>query len=289
MELIILGSGGCQPIPRPCCECKVCKEARIKGVPYSRDGPALFLNDINALFDTPEEIGLELNRERIKKINLVFYTHWHPDHTAGMRVFEQLNLDWLNKSIGKSPKYCVPVYANKIVWDELNALKNKFGSYFDYYKSQKLIIKKCLKNNVPVKLNNLEITGVFRSAAGCSDNVLIYVIKEKKKKVIYAPCDCKPFPDSKLFLNSDILIIWAPFFEGYLKDKFKLEKDNPIRKELFSMAEIIAIIEKIKPKKTIITHIEELMGKSYADFKKLEKVYKKYNIQFAYDGLKIKL
>jgi phosphoribosyl 1,2-cyclic phosphate phosphodiesterase len=287
MELIILGSGGCQPIPKPCCECKICKEARIKGAPFSRLGPALFVNGINALFDTPEEIAVELNNFNVKSVDHVFYTHWHPDHTAGMRVFEQLNLDWLNHSLGKGTKK-TPLYANNIVWDELNSIKNKFGSDFDYYASMGLIEQKVLTDK-PVKIGNIKITGIFRSAKMKSDNVLIYVLEEGKKKVVYAPCDSKPLPEDERLKNADVLIIWCPFFEGQLKDKFVIGPKNPLREELFSMEEIIGIIEKYKPKRTILTHIEEAWGKSYADLKKLEEKYKKHGIEFAFDGMKIKV
>ena len=57
MRLTILGSGGCMAIPKPLCGCRVCREARVKGVPYSRGGPSAFLHDVNLLIDTPAEIG----------------------------------------------------------------------------------------------------------------------------------------------------------------------------------------------------------------------------------------
>ena len=38
MQVEILGSGGATAIPRPGCECRVCVEARERGVPYSRTG-----------------------------------------------------------------------------------------------------------------------------------------------------------------------------------------------------------------------------------------------------------
>jgi hypothetical protein len=42
-------SGGAQPPPRPGCDCGVCAEARHKGIPYSRTGPALYLPEHNVL------------------------------------------------------------------------------------------------------------------------------------------------------------------------------------------------------------------------------------------------
>ena len=42
-------------------------------------------------------------------------------------------------------------------------------------------------------------------------------------------------------------------------------------------------------KKTIITHIEEMWRLSFDEYKAIEKRYKKYNIKFSFDGMKLKL
>ena len=101
MKLRLLGSGGVIPPPKPGCDCDVCSEARRKGIPYSRTGPSLFIEDINLLLDTPEDIRNQLNREGIKRIDHVILTHWHPDHTLGLRIFEQLNWDFEHGKAGK--------------------------------------------------------------------------------------------------------------------------------------------------------------------------------------------
>src|SRR5258706_5125704 len=93
MRIEILGSGGAMIIPRAMCGCHVCKDASQKNVPpYVRYGPSVFVQDINLLIDPPEEIAVQLNRSRIKKVEAALYSHWHPDHTAGMRIWEA-NLD----------------------------------------------------------------------------------------------------------------------------------------------------------------------------------------------------
>ncbi|MGA7669432.1 MAG: MBL fold metallo-hydrolase, partial [Nitrolancea sp.] len=96
MQIEILGSGGAITTPRPGCECPVCVEAREKGVPYSRSGPSVFLHGPDILIDTPEEIKDQLNHSRVTNINACFYSHWHPDHVMGRRVFETRNVDWRN-------------------------------------------------------------------------------------------------------------------------------------------------------------------------------------------------
>jgi len=75
-------------IPKPLCKCRICDEAREKGVPYERTGPSAFLHDENLLIDTPAEIALQLNRSRIERIDYLLFTHLDPDHMEGFRAVE---------------------------------------------------------------------------------------------------------------------------------------------------------------------------------------------------------
>ncbi|HEX5799255.1 MAG TPA: MBL fold metallo-hydrolase, partial [Gaiellaceae bacterium] len=90
MKVEILGSGGATVTPRPGCACRVCVEARERGVPYSRTGPSVFVHGPDVLFDTPEESRLQLDRSGVTRIAACFYSHWHPDHTMGRRVWESI-------------------------------------------------------------------------------------------------------------------------------------------------------------------------------------------------------
>ena len=94
MRVEILGSGGASTTPRPLCRCDVCAEARERGVPYARTGPSVFVHGPDLLFDTPEESKAQLNRAGISHVAACFYSHWHPDHTMGRRVFETIGADW---------------------------------------------------------------------------------------------------------------------------------------------------------------------------------------------------
>jgi phosphoribosyl 1,2-cyclic phosphate phosphodiesterase len=86
MRIEFLGTGGAGTTPRPLCDCRVCVEARTKGVPYSRSGPSVFVHGPDLLIDTPEEIKSQLNRSQVTRVAAVTYSHWHPDHTAGRRA-----------------------------------------------------------------------------------------------------------------------------------------------------------------------------------------------------------
>ena len=59
-----------------------------------RSGPSIFLHDINLLIDTPAESAGQLNLNSIKQVDLLMFTHFDPDHTEGIRVVEQITLDF---------------------------------------------------------------------------------------------------------------------------------------------------------------------------------------------------
>ena len=115
----------------------------------------------------------------------------------------------------------------------------------------------------------------------------VFVFEKEGKKLIYAPCDVKPFPESKLFLDADCLIIGNTIVGGVLKDGFILKEDNPLRDELFTISDIEELKIKYNIKRVIITHLEEDWGKSYDDYVELEKELD--GIEFAYDGMKIEI
>ena len=287
MNLVVLGSGGCTIIPRPGCLCPICEEAREKGIPYQRTGPSLFLEDINAIFDTPEDISHQLTRETIQTVDYIFYTHWHPDHTLGMRIVEQLNMSYLAWFVEhKLSSKTVTVCALPDVMRDLRAIRNRQGSYLEYYERYGLISLVTLQKGNPLKIEDVEINAVPVENPGFTSTV--FVIECNGKKVGYAPCDSKPFPVHDLLKNLDILIIGGILPEGALKEGYTIPENNELRKEVYTMDELLEIITTLKIKRTIAVHIEEEFGKSYNDYKKIEAQYN-HVIEFAFDGMRIKL
>nr|WP_300819019.1 hypothetical protein [uncultured Acetatifactor sp.] len=83
------------------------------------------------------------------------------------------------------------------------------------------------------------------------------------------------------------MIIGNTIVGDILKDGFVLNEDNPLRKELFTLDEIDTIRKQYGITEVFITHLEEDWGKSYDDYRDLERELNL--IHFAYDGLKIQL
>ena len=258
MKFKFLGSGGYLRIPRACCNCKICTEARVKGSPYERLGQSLFIEDSNILFDTPEDINTELNNHNVKEVEHLFYSHWHPDHTAGLRILETLKANKNEKPVN--------VYLTKNLKEDL---KKKRPAIF-YFESLDYCKIKTLNK---IKINNINIEYVKLN----NDFAYCLLITENKKKVIYCPCHSIDLIANKKLMNPDLLIINIGYFGKEKRNVTGFEKDN------------LPLIKKLKPKTSVFTHIEEIWNKNYDDYCKLEEKYKDLNIKFAFDGLTIKV
>jgi phosphoribosyl 1,2-cyclic phosphate phosphodiesterase len=283
MKFIITGSGGCSSIPKALCKCKICIEARKNGFPYARCGCSLYLEDISLLIDTPEDINIALNHNNISSLDYVFYSHWHTDHLFGLRIMEQINIEWQNFYENIKPKNKITVCATSSVMNDINKIRSPYGSFMDYYEHKMKIIKRQIVEDY-LKIDDINIT--FLSVPS-KEAVTIFIFESKGKKVVYAPCDCKNFPKNEIIQNTDILIIGETFTVDVLKDNKKIHSAHPLREELHSMEDIIKLKEQFNIKDIVITHIEEYYGKGFNDYVEMEKKYN--NIKFAYDGMKIEI
>jgi phosphoribosyl 1,2-cyclic phosphate phosphodiesterase len=278
MKFIIIGSGGCVCLPKPLCQCIICVEARQKGGRYKRYGCSLYLEDASLLVDTPEDIAHSLNAADIRSVKRVLYTHFDPDHTLGMRIFEQLRLEWLNFYEKIPPCTPIDVFATPEVMETLNGISIGYGALLDYYvKKRKLANRKFITK--PFFADKIKISSI---PIGKSKSVSIFIFEKNRRKVVYAPCDCKPFPLDESMRNADLLIVGNTFVGNTLKDNRNIGVDHPLRNELHSIEDILEIKNKLSVKNIIVTHLEEDWGKSYDDYLALED---KYGVKFAYDGM----
>ena len=215
----------------------------------------------------------------MEKVDYILYSHVDPDHTMGIRAVEQLKMDWLKCSVGVKNSNPIVVATLSQILEDLKLQRTKYGSVLDYYEACNII--KTQGTN-EIQIGDLTISMI---PANPQNSVAIFVITEKDKKVIYAPCDVKPFPEHELFYHADVLIIGNTIVGDVLKNGFLLEKDNSLRDELFVMEEISEIKKKYHINEVSITHLEEDWGKSYDDYLQIEKQLQ--GIHFAFDGMEV--
>ncbi len=252
MKVLFLGTGTSQGVPVPGCNCKVCQseDHRDKRL---RSSILLTWNNHNVLIDTSPDLRLQLLKYKIHSIHAVIYTHSHRDHTGG--------LDDLRPLFFKH-KEPIPVFATPESWKSLEKqfyfiFQNsgypgvlKLKRYFIFYEQPFYLFGKKL---IPIKLwhHKMPVIG-FRI-----DNFAYLT-------------DLKKIDERWLHLlsNLDLLVL------GVLQIKPHISHLN--------LEEAISLIERLKPKKVLFTHISHYFGKH----KEISSMLPP-NIEPAFDGLEI--
>ena len=265
-------------IPKPLCQCLICREARSKGVPYTRAGPSAFLHDINLLIDTPAEIAGLLNRSRINKINYMLFTHLDPDHTEGLRVVEQISLDF--RTWRAYPEKQICLILPEQLYERAREIHSQYGSVIDFYQESDFITVKLFQDKI--QLDDVLITAIPVDRG--SQLSFVYVFEKQSKKVVYAPCDLKPFPEHRIEVRqADLLVIQPGIFEKGLKHTFRYSANHISRSTLYTFEQTLDLAARLEAKKVLFVHLEEYWNRSYDDYCALES--KNRTINFAYDGM----
>jgi len=267
-------------IPKPLCQCHICREARQKGVPYARSGPSAFLHDINLLIDTPAEIISLLNHSNIRRVDYLIFSHLDPDHVEGFRVVEQITLDFRTWLAYPEKQICLllPEQLEK----PSREIQSQYGSIIDFYQESGFIRLKLFRD--VVEIGDVCITAIPVDRGSQLSFVLVF--EKAGRKVVYAPCDIKPFPEDRIEVReADLLIIQPGIFEKGLKHRFRYPPDHISRTTLYTYEQTLDLAARVKAKKVIFTHLEEYWNRSYDDYRSLES--DDGRIRFAYDGMPV--
>ncbi len=282
MELTILGSGGCTVIPKPCCSCRVCEEAREKGVPFARTGPSVFVHNIRLLIDTPAEIALQLNRERIRKVDYLLLTHLDPDHVEGFRVVEQLALDF--RTWNAYPDKRIRLLLPHGLRGKIRELRSAYGPLIDFYVEQGFV--EVVEFDEVMEIEGIRIQAVPVDRGGQA--VYLYVFEDGERKIVYAPCDIKPFPETRKEVQEpDCLLIQPGIFEEGLKHDFHYPSDHVSRTTLYTFEETVALARRIRAGSVVFVHLEEYWNRGHGEYLTIEEGLS--NMRFAHDGMRVQV
>jgi phosphoribosyl 1,2-cyclic phosphate phosphodiesterase len=260
-SLTFLGSGTSMGVPTLGCSCAVCRSAMSpapEGDPRNRrTRPSLRLsfNDKTVLIDTGPDFHAQALRERVSRVDAVFYTHSHADHILGMDDLRPLSF----RNPGPLPLFADPETAA--------ALRRVFHYTFrteDRYPTSARVILHELSSEpgttvdlfgatfqrIPVTHGRETITGFrFGSAAYLTD-------------MSDLPPESLP-----LLQNLDILILDA------------LRHDpHPSHSHL---AKSIAFVEQLQPRRAFFTHMSHDLDHAATE------ALLPPHIRLAYDGLQL--
>jgi len=280
MELVFLGTGGAETTPKVGCLCRICQEARRKGGRFVRNGPSVFLAGASVLFDTPEDADKSLEREGIHEVRHLVYTHWHPDHTAGRRVLEQLNMDWIDRKKRRATDIWLPSWVREDFRKRHGLEEN-----LEYFERAGIAKIHEVGEGEPFQLDGITVRP-FRMA---QPGLTAYILERESRRVVFALDDTKDWKPSTEFSDPDLLVLETGWLERDPEGRVIVPPGHPIRNEEASFEETLSIIDRINPQKAVLTHIEQLWARSYEDYLELEKKHNGHKLEFAYDGLRIKL
>jgi phosphoribosyl 1,2-cyclic phosphate phosphodiesterase len=255
LKFVILGTGSSLGVPwangySGYCDLKNKKNFR------TRCSALIKFHDKNILIDTSPDLRLQLIKNKIRSISKVFYTHLHADQTHGINDLRPFFL--INKKQ-------IPVYADFNTKKYLlSTFKYCFKSSYGYPSILNInSLKKehqFTNKNKKIKIESIPVQhGKIKSICYLVNNKLAYA------------SDISLFfkKDYKKLKNLEYLIIDCLRF----KDHFSH----------FNYDQVLTIIKKLKPKKTILTNMNTDL-----DYNELKKKLPK-NIVPGFDGMTISL
>jgi phosphoribosyl 1,2-cyclic phosphate phosphodiesterase len=254
-QLVFLGTGTSVGVPVVGCDCPVCTSSDPRNQ-RMRCSLVLGLPEGNLLIDTTPDLRSQLLRERIGIINATLFTHDHADHLFGLddlRIFPHY--------LGHS----MPVYCEEQV-------EARIRKSFDYAFSE---AAKAYAGGVPqlairrIGLEPFDLLGT-RVVPLRLYHGRFQVLGFRFGNVAYCT-DTNRIPDESLALleGLDVLILDALRARPHATH--------------YSLAEAVAIAERLRPKRTLFTHMGHDLDHAATNAELPQ------GMELAYDGLRVPL
>jgi phosphoribosyl 1,2-cyclic phosphate phosphodiesterase len=284
VKVEILGSGGATPTPRPGCRCRVCVLARQRGGRYARMGPSVFVHGPNAVFDTPEEARLQLDRAGIGEIAACFYSHWHPDHTMGRRVWETRNADFRTWPREAKRPLVTDVYLPEQVAADFR-LRLGGMNHLEFMQERGWIRVRELADGESVLLGGAEIRP-FRLAA---DYVYAFELGEDGRRLVLAMDELVGWSPPAAVRGAELAVLPMGVceFDPFTGER-RIHADHPVLRFEATFDETLEIVDALAAERVVLTHVEEIDGLTYDDLLRLERQVRR-NVTFAWDGLAVEV
>ena len=256
MKFVILGCGSSMGVPRPDGYFGNCDPKNIKNY-RTRCSALIKTNFENILIDTSPDLRSQILKQKIRKIDKVFYSHMHADQTHGINDL---------RSFFISNKKPINVFADVVT---LKYLRKTFSYCFDTYNKEYPATLKINKINQKLSIKDKNKNVLIKPIKVQHGNVhsICYIID---KKLAYISDVSKIYKkDYKHFKNLRYLVIDCLWY-----------KNHPSH---FNLKKSLEMIKMFSPKKSILTNLH-----TDIDYKEIKKLLPK-NVIPAYDGLTVNL
>lgn len=253
MQVIFLGTGTSQGIPiigsdHPVCLSDNPKDKRL------RVSVLVSWNEYNILIDCGPDFRQQMLQNNVKRLDAIFYTHEHNDHTAG--------LDDIRPFFFRQGD--IPVYAHKRV---LKALRKRFDYIFtteNKYPGAPGVREHAIENK-PFNFEGLTVTPV----KFMHNRLPVFGFRIEEFAYL---TDIKSIEDDEVEKLRDLKVL--------VVSALRIEPHH----SHFNLEEALEFIEMLKPQTAYLTHISHMLGFHDEVEKQLPP-----NVHLAYDNLKITL
>jgi phosphoribosyl 1,2-cyclic phosphate phosphodiesterase len=263
----------------------VCAEARERGVPYSRTGPSVFVHGPDVLFDTPEESKLQLDRAGIDEIAACFYSHWHPDHTMGRRVWETRNADFLRWPRTAKRQRTTDVYLPQQVAADFGTYLGG-GDHLGFMEERGWVRVRELRDGQTVRLGEVTVRP-FRLAA---DYVYAFELTDGARRLLLAMDELVGWQPPAELRGCDVAVLPMGICEHDPRTGERLiPPEHPILRFEATYPQTLEMIAALAPRRVVLIHVEEPFGLSHDDLQELGHGLQAGGLDatFAWDGLAV--
>ena len=196
----------------------------------------------------------------------------------GRRVLEGLNMTILRPEARRVTDVWLPTWVKEDFRRRLGLLEN-----FEFFERIGIVKVHEIDQGEPLHVDGVRIRAYRMAEPGLT----AFLLEQGRRRVVLALDDTKGWLPGDDLLEPDLLVVEAGWFERDAKGRLLVPKNHWLRGSEASFEDTLRLVERINPSRTVLTHIEELNGRSYDDYVKLERKHKGLNLRFAYDGLRL--
>lgn len=282
LRVEFLGTGGALPIPRPLCDCRVCGEARERGVPYARSGPSLFVHGPDVLVDTPGEILDQLNRSTVTRIAACFYSHWHPDHTMGRQIFALLNHGY--PAWPYRPRRTTPVYLPQQVAADAREQLGLWQHLKELEEREEVVSLHELADGESVEVGGATILPLRLH----QDFVYAFLFERDGRRLLVVADELEGWEPPAEARGVDLAILPMGVAELHpLTGERLLPEGHPVLEHEATFEETVEVARKLEAGRVLVTHVEEAEGLGHDELAEAAARLRAGGLEldFAYDTL----
>lgn len=241
------------------------------------------------VIDTPEESSIQLNRAKIAHVEAALYSHWHPDHTAGSRVFEA-NYD-PEISWQVSPKrYCTTVFVPERVAETFSQ-HHDLTTRMTYLERAGVVAMQIVPTGKQITWRDCTITPFILA----EDYVCGFILETPNRRVLICMDELNNWEPPAWLGSFDLTILPAGVFEfDPLTGKRHIPPDHPILIREATHVETMEMLKAIDTKRVLFMHLNHSDQLTFDQFQQLGKQMTAQSggrpiYEFAYDGMQIEV